>query len=355
MKSYKLYSAAVGCLAALALMLGASTSWGSSASLGKTEAARSLHASGSEGNGDSGGSGAGTVRLGLTTAVSFSFATPAYVAEDRNFFKDAGLNVKTTAFHSGPKAAMGMAAGQIDVLITDGFDLTAAVSKGVQMKAVAGQESALRFVLVVGAKSGIEKPEQLKGKKVGITSFGALTEYAARLQVQQAGLNPEKDVKLVPLGSGPALVAGLASGAIDAFEWSPALPYGLQVQGKAKIIGGLDARGPQQFIVVAASPSFIRDHRAVLANFLKAYFGAIRYLKDNPDYGVKAVEKSLNLSPAVAKYEYDYEAPYLTPDGKVNTAGLERFARDQVSLKITDKTPPLDSYYTDEFLPLAAD
>lgn len=319
-----------------------------------------LSACGSSGSGQGSKSSSSTaaagqttsVRLGLVVAHDFDEELPQYVALHRGYFKAEGLKVTVTAFQGGADAVKAVAAGNVDILAGTGPDSPAAVSKGVPLKVFAGVAQKNDLVLIAGPKSGITSLADIKGKRIGITKFGSLTDFIARIEAQKAGLT-DKQIKEVALGGIPALLAGLSSGAIDAFNGPLSASLIAQQAGKGHIVAHFANIHPQdQFTVLEASPKYLSSHTATVKKFLQAYYKAITYLKSNPSYGVKATEGALALKPPIAKKVYDDLAPLLSSDGAVNTTGLETYAKVQVGLGIAPTTPKLSQYYTGQFLPV---
>jgi NitT/TauT family transport system substrate-binding protein len=329
--------AAVAC--AVGMVLAGVTACGSSGSGG---------GSGSSG----GGSGAGTVRLGLVQAKDFTVQS-FYTAQQKGYFKDNGVTVKVTSFSAGADAVKALAAGQIDVIVGTGFDSSAAVSKGVPLQVFASVAQKSSFLLIAGKKSGITSMTDVKGKKIAMTAFGSLTDYAVRYEAQHAGLDPKTGVKEVPLGALPAQAAALAAGSVDAFNTPPSFAYTLADKGTAKIVGKFNDINPNtQFTVLEASPKFLESHKALVKNFLAAYYKGVNLFKSDKKWGLQATEDALKLPPDIAKRVYDELAPHLTSDGTVNTKALEAYAKANKELGITTSVPKLDEYYTGEFLPV---
>lgn len=308
--------------------------------------------SGSTTGGSEGGSGSGTIRLGLVQAKDFTVQS-FYTAQQKGYFKDNGVTVKVTSFQAGADAVKALAAGQIDVIVGTGFDSPAAVSKGVDLQVFASVAQKSSFFLIAGKNSGIDNMKDIKGKKIAITAFGSLTDYVVRFEAQHAGLDPKTGVKEVPLGALPAQAAALTAGSIDAFNTPPSFAYTLVDKGKAKIVGKFNDINPNtQFTVLESSPKFLQSHKALVKNFLAAYYKGVNLFKTDKKWGLQATEDALKLPPNIAKRVYNELAPHLTSDGTVNTKALEAYAKANKELGIATSVPKLDEFYTGEFLPV---
>src|SRR6185437_5514843 len=104
--------------------------------------------------------------------------------------------------------------------------IISAVAGGAQLVFVTGIYRTLPY-MIYGAK-GIGTPAQLRGKRVGITTFGDLSDFGTRFGLRQLGLDPDKDVSLVQMGGQPIRMAALQSGAVGATILNP--PYTFQAR-----------------------------------------------------------------------------------------------------------------------------
>lgn len=307
---------------------------------------------GSSASSNGGGGSSDEVKLGIAVAGDFNVAVPHLVAEEQGFFKKEHLDVKTVAFQGGADLVKALAAGSVDIGGDFGPDAPAAVAKGVEIKAFAGVAAASPFKLICGKNGGVGAIQDLKGKRVGITRFGSLTDFVARKEAEKAGLDPKQDLKEVPLGAGANLAAALTAGRIDCFNWGPELAYPLEDSGAKLVMSFADIQPDTEYTYLAAKPDYLNSNKDVVKRFLTAYFDALRYLKDHPGYGVKKTAQALSMKPAVAKRVYDTLVKNFTLDGQMNEAGLKTYADALPDLGLAPTRPQLDTFYTSEFVPV---
>jgi len=293
------------------------------------------------------------INFGLNVPTDFDLVMPQYVARDRGFFRQEGLEVKTVSFQGGADAIKAMLAGSIDIDGATGLDAPAAVAKGAPVVEFAsGGVSQSTFRLLANNRSGINSLGDLKGKKIGITRFGSLTDFVARLEGHAAGLEAGKDFTEVPVGASAAQTA-LLSGEIDATNANPVDAFPLLDTGKVHVVTDFSKVDPNtQFTALVATPTYLKQHAATVRAFLRAYFRAIQYLKTHRDYGIKATAAALHVDTTLATRLYDFLAHDLRTDGSMNLQGVKTYAQYLPVLGIADQVPSLDQYYTDKFVPV---
>jgi ABC-type nitrate/sulfonate/bicarbonate transport system substrate-binding protein len=200
--------------------------------------ALSVAGCGSDGGG--GGGGDGTIKIASAPNV---FLSALYVARDDGLFDREGLKVEITEVESGNDSIAALASGNAqyaDVGLEDLVELREQGDDSVVMVHDILDRVTLTLVMRkdVAERQGVsaaspleERFRALKGLKIGITSPGAPTDTYMRYYLRTVGLNPERDVELVPLGGGSALLAALEKGQIDAYQLSPPTPYVAAAEG----------------------------------------------------------------------------------------------------------------------------
>ena len=309
--------AMVGAGAALALVAGCSSSGGGSGGTG--QAANS-------GSGD-GGTNLGTVRVITSSDNSLNFIG---VEGNLNQWADSGLSVKLISGDSGTVSSA-LASGSADIGLQAGDTAGLAIVKGLKAKIIGAMILPWNQYLIASTKSGATKPEDLKGKKFGITSFGSGGDYATETMAKKLGWS-KGDFSLVKIGGGPAgLSAALKSGTIDAFYWSSGTAYQIQEKGYGKIIGSaVDYVGPTAFEVFIASDDIIKNHPDQVKAFMQGYVNAVQQIKADPTKGEKIMINDWKLEEAASKSAVKDLLPQMDEDGTIPDENLKGLA-DSVS------------------------
>lgn len=298
----------------------------------------------------SGSSAANTpvsLNLGLVQGQDFVHAMPAQIAAEQGFFTKEGLDVTIIGFTSGSDLTKAMAGGSVDVGAATGLDVVSATAHGVPLVAFYGVEGPSPMTLIVGAKSSITSFKDLKGKKVGISAFGSLTDYVLRAAVKKEGI-AITDVTEVPLGAPSTTIAALVRGDIDALILPVNFGYTLEAAGTGKIAQpASDVLGSSdQFAQLMAANTYVSSHKSVLTRLAAAYTDALNYMKANKADTVALAVSKLGMSNPIAITTYDALIGNFTPGGKLNAAGLANYANALPELKIATTVPKAADYMT---------
>jgi NitT/TauT family transport system substrate-binding protein len=292
-----------------------------------------------------------TLTLGLVQGQDFIHAMPARVAEAEGFFTKAGLDVKVVAFTSGSDLTKAMAGGSVNVGAATGLDAVSAAAHSVNLQAFYGVVSASPMALIVPATSTTQTFSDLKGKKIGISAFGSMTDYTLRAALNKAGV-PLADVKEIPLGAPASTMAGMANGDIDGFILPVNFAYTVEAKGTGKLAETVsDALGNNdQFAILMAQDTYIKSNTATLKKLAGAYTEAINWMKANKDDTVKLAMDKLGMTDAIAVKTYGALIGSFTPDGKLNTSGLAAYAKALPDLGIATNVPKASSYMTSSII-----
>ncbi|MGA8321338.1 MAG: ABC transporter substrate-binding protein, partial [Xanthobacteraceae bacterium] len=176
------------------------------------------------------------------------------------------------------------------------------------------------------------------------TSPGSLTANLARYFVQQAGLDPDKDVSLVSVGGGGEILGALKSGKADAaMLFEPFVTIGIQ-QGFATMLVDV----PQKLDAFSSSPlsiskAFIEKSGKDAQGVFDALAEALAYIRSNPSGTLDVAKKTFaNADPAVLSAAYDRLSKWYSPNGKFTRANVDRTQKISVDMKIMPQAYPYD-------------
>jgi taurine transport system substrate-binding protein len=229
-------------------------------------------------------SGAGNV-LAQTKEVTVAYqqiAGPMIVAMTNGTIEKAtGYKINWRQFESGAKVATAMASGDVQIGVIGSSPLAAAVSRGLDLQLFWILDDINEAeALVVRNGSGIEKPADLKGKKLGVP-FVSTTHFHTMFALEQWGIKPNE---LQLLNMQPNQVAAAwERGDIDAaFVWDPALAR-IKQSGKVLITSGeLSKMGKATFDGIAVSRPFAEANADFMAKFVKVVADADASYRANP-------------------------------------------------------------------------
>ncbi len=202
------------------------------------------------------------------------------VDEEKGFYKDKGIKISFIPGAGGGDAIKNILSGQADIAFTDPGSLYAALDKGEKLVAIYSIYPQNVFNVVSLKEKNITKPEDLKGKKIGVYSLSSGTRQNLLLLLHQVGLT-EKDVTIVETGL--LNFAPLMQGQVDA---TAATDTGLEI-GKQKGLGEVNVMEVKDYInlpsdVYVVTEKTYQEKKEVIKRFLEGYQNSTQWMIDNP-------------------------------------------------------------------------
>jgi NitT/TauT family transport system substrate-binding protein len=280
-----------------------------------------------------------TATLKVASAAIEASAEP-YYAGDAGFFKAAGIDVTFMGGNNGPAIAAGVAAGAIDIGMSNSVSLVQARARGLPFVIIASGSiySAKRpsSLMVVPNASSVQNARDLTGKTIGISVLNGIPHYAARAWVDAGGGNSAvtKFVEIPYAG----MLAALAQGRVDAASITE--PYLTPARAFSRSIGApFDAVAPQ-FLVTAhfTTVAWAQAHPDLLSRYVGAIAKTALWANAHPELTVpilakysKQPEETLRTMQRSA-YGDVLSARELQPviDVTAKYGGIERFSADDI-------------------------
>jgi len=294
---------------------------------------------------------ADTVRVGKAVPTAFTFV-PLDVGQKEGVFAKYGLDVQIVAFTGDAKLQQGLASDAIDFGLGSGPGMAFAV-KGVPVRAVADYFGAPANIAVyVKEDSPIKTVADLKAKIMAVSTVGSLTEWLTRKISIREGWG-EDGIRIVATGGGPAMDAAIVSGGVDAGMGSYETALTLQEQHRARPLVTMDQYAPR-FIthVIYARQPLIDGKPALVAQFVKAFFATLDYMRAHRATTVADAVAVLHESKAVLGQAFDREMPIMSKDGSFDPEALKIIKESWVALKTLDAVPSDDQILTRRFVPV---
>jgi NitT/TauT family transport system substrate-binding protein len=244
-----------------------------------------------------------------------------------------------------------MIAGSLDVALGAGTDF-GLIAKGATEKGVgvlATKPS--NMVIQASALSKVTTIAGMKGKKVGVSSTGALTYWLAQKLSQREGWGLD-GMQLVTTGGGQATTAGFVSGQLDGSVGSLEGALKVEQMGQGKILMSFgDVVDPFIAHVIYATNDMIANHPETLRRFLKAWYESVTFANSHKAETIKYSQKTTRLTDDLADKVYDVEMPTFSTDGRFDPKGVEAVKQAMLDLgQLTDK-PDDKSLFTEAYLP----
>src|SRR5437016_1344903 len=229
------------------------------------------------------------------TSISGSMVPP-WAAHEAGIFRKYGLQVEVIAMPSGIQGISALIAGEVAFVQIAGGTTAGAAVGGADVKIVATTVGTLLLNLVV--RPEIEKPEQLRGKNIGISRYGTSLHTGARIAMKHFGLEPGKDVAIVEIGSGDWIVGALQGGRVQAAV------FGYPATGRAVKLGNRlllhlpSLNIPYASTGVSTRGDIIRDDPDLVKHYLSAEVEAIALMKKDRAFTLKVLSKYLRTTDA---------------------------------------------------------
>jgi NitT/TauT family transport system substrate-binding protein len=224
-----------------------------------------------------------------------------------------------------------MLAGEVNVANMAPPAAMAAWIKGADLAVVASGVN--RLLETVVTSKGITNPQELKGKRIGISRYGSLTDAALREALRHYHLTPDKDVIIVQAGGEGERLAALATKALDGAMLSGDQRFQAEKMGFHVVIdlSKLPIEYPNNGIVVRRD--FVRTNRDTVKRFLKAWVEGTKIFKTDRDVSLKVLGKYLKTKDQeiIAKSYEPYRPVFeRTPIAKRDgfAFALDRLAKD---------------------------
>ena len=256
----------------------------------------------------------------------------AYLAQDTGLWRKYGVDVKLLLFESGSTLAQVARSGEIKIAINSGPTTIAARAQGADSIIVAAAVNTLPYSLITA--KGITSWDQLKGKRIGISRFGAGTDTAIRLICKKFGLDPAKDFIILQGGTQPTRLQALLAGALDATLVSPPLDFIAKKQGWSVLINVAQLGIPYPQLVIETTDRLNHDNPKLVKGFLKGFVEAIYYSARFKNETKKVITKYLKISdPEILDATYESFIKVTDYSAEPNLDGI-RNAIDEVALRV---------------------
>ena len=149
--------------------------------------------------------------VSIALPVTSLESMPIYIAQDKGFFQKHGADVDVITSRGGGEAMKAYIAGEVQIIGTGFPEVGLMRAKDVDVVLFFAQTSRVPFGLLGRSDAGIKSVADFKGKIIAVTSPGSLTANLTKYFIQQAGMNPDRDVTLVSVGGGGELLGAMKS------------------------------------------------------------------------------------------------------------------------------------------------
>jgi ABC-type nitrate/sulfonate/bicarbonate transport system substrate-binding protein len=291
------------------------------------------------------------VRIGKAVPNSFAFST-CEIGTDAGIWATEGIELAVSAFRGDAQMQQALTAGAIDVALGSGpgMGFRAKHVPAIAVAAMYGPPANL--ALWAGAKTPIHKVADLKGKRVGVTTLGSLTDWLTRKLSDKQGWGPE-GIKVMPLGAVPARLAAIERGELDGMVIESATSFELEEQGKGRTItlfGDIEKHFYTH--VIFATDDMIEKRADLLRRFLRGWFKTVAFMRANKAKAVTSGAKVVKVRESIVSKVYDTQIGSFSSDGAWDKESIDVIRHSLKDLGILDFVPEAKTIYNDQFVPV---
>jgi ABC-type nitrate/sulfonate/bicarbonate transport system substrate-binding protein len=291
------------------------------------------------------------VRLGKAVPNSFAFGA-AEVGIEAKIFEKEGIEVEVVSFRGDAQLQQALAAGSLDVGLGSGPGLGFRAKGAPAIGVAAMYGPPANLALVLPFDTPIKSVGDLKGKRIGVTTAGSLTDWLVRELSRQQGWGSD-GIQILALGQMQARMAAISRGELDGMVIESATGYELEEAGKTRnfLLFG-DIAKDFYTHVIYATDDMIEKRPDLLRRFLRGWFKTIAFMRANKDFVVASEARTIEVKPSIAAKIYDAQMAGFSSDGAWSPKAIDVIRNSLKELGILTAVPEAKTIYNDTFVPV---
>jgi ABC-type nitrate/sulfonate/bicarbonate transport system substrate-binding protein len=277
---------------------------------------------------------------------------PWFVAKDARIFEKHGVDVDPVFIGASSALFQAMLSGAADMAGSGGPAVIANILKAGDIIQVTAMVP--RFTQSIMVKPEIKKPEDMAGKKIGVSRLGTVTHFALQTALDGYGV---KGVTILQMGGQPEAAAGVLRGSVDGAVFSPPYNFQLKKQGFNELVSPKDLHKFTDFITngIVARRSVVEKDKDSLIRVIKSTAEAIKLIQTDRETTKKVINKWMPMKdPDLLEQVYLFATENFAKEGHVREAALRAMVKQMVQSNLIDaKTAantPLSAYYDNRYV-----
>ena len=214
---------------------------------------------------------------------------PLWFAKETKLFEKRGLDVVLVGMGTGSVSLRALIAKDLEIASLSGSGLVQAALQGADTVIISSAING--FIFKVFGAPEITSPAQLKGKKLGISRYGATSDFAVRLALKKWGLNPDRDVSILQIGTSQDTVRAMQTKMLDAGVLSGTASLIARKAGFRELGDLADLGLHYPMAPIGTTKSFIQKNEGLVKEFMLAYIEAIHDFKRNKEAALTVLKK----------------------------------------------------------------
>ena len=283
------------------------------------------------------------IRIGIS-AISLGFL-PTVVAEKKGFYTKYGLTSEHVLVPCAI-ATNAILSEDLDYNVCTGPGIAGAI-KGLPIKLIMTTQAKLGYLLLV--KPNVQRLTDLRGKTIGISTFGSQLYLTSTTLFRQAGLEPGKDINLLPGGDNSARLAAMETGKVDAaFVSSPSDIFGVK-RGYKVLLWSRDHVPLIQNTIVVTDKK-LKQSPDQVKRTLKGSIEALRFIREHQEESIAIAAKWLKLDVAITRAAFENYFPCYSIDGSLPDQALKDLIQYELERSSLKKEIPLSQVASRDLL-----
>ena len=279
------------------------------------------------------------VAYSAVSATQSSF----YLTKEAGLFEKHGLSVDPVYVASGTKVAQAVIAGEFPIALAGGTFVNANLAGG-DIAVFGGLVNVPSFYVFV--HPSIKRPEEMKGKTIGITTYGSSTDFSIRHLVRKVGMDPERDVKILQMGGQPQIVAGMVAGVVQVGVLSSPANYNAKKAGFQLLVDFKNVGLDYPTVSLVSTRSYIKKDPQTVRRFLMAYSEGTERLYRDKELTMKVIGKYTKTNDREAlETAYAFATTFIE-----RPPHLPYKAVDTILTQIAEKEPKAKSFKAEDFI-----
>lgn len=279
--------------------------------------------------------------LNLSYSALVVSGAPFWIGHDLKLFEREGLRSELIYINAGPRAAAALLAGEVQISLSGVPSVVSSFAQGADPLIIAGTVNTIN--VSVYARPEIRTPDELRGKRLGITRFGGLTDIAVQYALKQWGLQAVKDVAILQIGDASSLLSAMAGNSVQAAGLQAPFTIRALQLGYRELID-LSKSGLQyQNTVALTTRSFAKRAPDTVRKFMRAYSTALSIFHNQPETSLKVMSRYLKgIDGVVLGKSYEAfkawipEVPYVNQRGMETAIHLTPLGGKEKSINVAD-------------------
>jgi NitT/TauT family transport system substrate-binding protein len=274
------------------------------------------------------------IRIGISTA-SLGFL-PTVVAERKGFYAKHGLGTEHVLIACAI-ATNALLSEDLDYAVCTGPGISGAI-KGLPIKLIMTTQDKLGYLLLV--KPNVQTLTDLRSKTVGISTFGSQAYLTTVTLFRRAGMEPGKDVNLLPAGDNAARLAAMDAGKIDASILSSPFDIFGAKRGYKVLLWSRDQVPLTQNAIVVTDKK-LKQSSDQVKRTIKGSIEALKFIREHQEESVAIASKWLRMDLVTARAAFENYLPCYSADGSLTDQALRDLIQYELDRGTVKKDIPL--------------